>query len=70
MNLKTLCRKMAFSKKRQYIIFGLCFIIGTLLFTSLGLLVFSKTISDNIVNGGSTQDIVYSLYLLTGIGCI
>ena len=70
MNLKTLCRKMAFSKKKQYIIFGLCFIIGTLLFTSLGLLVFSKTISDNIVNGGSTQDIVYSLYLLTGIGCI
>lgn len=70
MELKKLCKKMAFNKKKQYIIFGVCFIIGTLLFTSLGLLVFSETISNNIVSGGSTQDIVYSLYLLTGIGCI
>lgn len=70
MNLNSICKKLVKENIENYKILIFCLIVGITLFTSYGLLIFSPTITDVIMNGGSTQIIAYSIYIVFAIACL
>ena len=70
MNINYICRKLVKNNKKQYAVLLACLLIGTMLSTSLGLLVFSPVIRDNTAEGGTTRSIAYIIYGITMLGSI
>lgn len=70
MKLNDICKKLVKSNLNNYKILVFCLILGTMLFTSYGLLIFSPTVTDVISDGGSTQMIAYTIYGAFSIACL
>ena len=70
MKLNDISKKLVKSNLNNYKILVFCLILGTMLFTSYELLIFSPTVTDVIIDGGSTQMIAYTIYGAFSIACI
>ncbi|RDY25619.1 ABC transporter permease [Romboutsia weinsteinii] len=70
MKLNDICKKLLKSNLNNYKVLIFCIILGTMLFTSYGLLIFSSTVTDVISDSGSTQMIAYTIYGAFSIACL
>lgn len=70
MRLSDICKKLVRSNLSNYKILVFCLVLGIMLFTSYGLLIFSPTVTDIIKDGGSTQMIAYTIYGAFSIACL
>ncbi|MBE6023415.1 MAG: ABC transporter permease [Cellulosilyticum sp.] len=68
MNLNKIMRKLLQYNMKQYIVLIFCLIFGIGLFTSFGSVLFSQTVTQVIVDGGSTQQITRALYVIVAMG--
>ncbi|CEN26394.1 ABC transporter permease [[Clostridium] sordellii] len=70
MNINSICKKLAIKNIRNYMILIFCIVFGTLFHTSYGLLIFSPTITNVIVAGGTTSSILYGFYTALGLATL
>lgn len=70
MKLNDICKKLVWANIRNYKILIFCTTIATMLFTAYGLLIFSPTITNVIMDRGSTQQIAYGIYAAFSVACL
>lgn len=70
MNLNSIQRKLVRKDLKFNVLFGLSVAFSIILFCSQGILLFSKTITNILMAGGSTYTVAFGMYLISAVGLL